>query len=64
MRLKSAYAARVQAGEERNLKAEQQLESARELAAQALKSQDREEAQELVKEAQELLDDWARDYQQ
>jgi serine/threonine protein kinase len=63
-RFKRAYEARVRSGEERNAKSERQLESARQLAVQASKTQDRKQAEELIQTAQELLDDWARDYQQ
>ncbi|HEX8699641.1 MAG TPA: serine/threonine-protein kinase [Myxococcaceae bacterium] len=63
-RLKNAYEARIQAGNERDPKAERQLESAREFAERASKTQDRQEAKQLLQAAQELLDDWTRDYQQ
>jgi hypothetical protein len=61
--LKRSYEARVRAGEKRNLKAERQLESARELAVQASETRDRQESQELIQDAQELIDDWVRDFQ-
>ncbi len=63
-RFKRAYEARVRAGAQRDPKAERQLESARDLADQASKSQDREERKALIQEAKELLEDWERDFQQ
>jgi len=63
-RLKRVYEERIQSGAEPNPKAERQLESARELLERASKTEDRKESQLLIQMSQELLDDWARDYQQ
>jgi tRNA A-37 threonylcarbamoyl transferase component Bud32 len=63
-RLKRAYEERIQSGAERDPKAERQLESARQLVERASKTEDRTESQLLIQMAQDVLDDWARDYQQ